>query len=194
MRPAAAVEIPCLRRNISISAAIARLSCVLLLAMTSFLAALGGNVKQDHYSDGKLSWQGRSMPDTWKQRIQWLLDDQFGGDRARLAEAMGVSTEQVRLYLAGQRPRMDALARLLAERPTISARYLITGTEPRTEPPPDSDLYRVGQQKLARRVAERLARLIDDLRQVDEGIPAWPGGPLRPLPAPEGKREAGGAD
>src|SRR5690606_35012747 len=120
--------------------------------------------RQVHYSRPKHSWQGgRSMADDWKARIEWVVREQFGGSRAKAARAMGVSGEQMRLYLKGAKPGPEVLASLLAKRPHISARYLLTGEGPRTVKPIDYDLYAAGQRDVARAVLRRLTALIAEL-------------------------------
>lgn len=103
------------------------------------------------------------MADDWKARIEWVVREQFGGSRAKAARAMGVSGEQMRLYLKGSKPGPEVLASLLAKKPHISARYLLTGEGPRTVKPIDSDLYAAGQRDVARAVLRRLTALIAEL-------------------------------
>src|SRR5690606_17887721 len=108
----------------------------------------------------KRPWQERRpMADDWKTRMEWIVRGAFGGSKAKAARAMGVSGEQMRLYLKGAKPGPEALAALLAAKPHISARYLLTGEEPRTGQPPDADLYAAGQRDVARAVLRRLTAL-----------------------------------
>src|SRR5690606_21400273 len=105
----------------------------------------------------KRPWQERRlMAADWKAQMEWSARGQLGGSNAKAARAMGVSGEQMRLYLKGAKPGPEVLASLLAKKPHISARYLLTGEGPRTVKPIDSDLYAAGQRDVARAVLRRL--------------------------------------
>src|SRR5690606_26076870 len=59
----------------------------------------------------KRPWQERRlMADDWKTRMEWIVREQFGGSKAKAARAMGVSGEQMRLYLKGAKPGPEVLA------------------------------------------------------------------------------------
>ena len=140
--------------------------------------------------------------DTWRavgERLRELREKDLRMSARELQEELrrrGVQVDShttILRYERGRVPRADYVLEL-ARLAGVSPSWVLSGEEPRVQPADGRDLYRAGQHDVAWRVARRLAHIMEDLHAIDATIPVWPGGPLRPLPPAEGKKEAGGAD
>lgn len=105
-----------------------------------------------------------SRPDTWDERIRWIVDTHETGATesermGKAAEKLGVSREAVRLMYKGRStPGGDTLAAIIRAYPRVNPTWLLTGKGSPERPPKDhGDPYLAGQIAVLQRLVDELS-------------------------------------
>lgn len=105
-----------------------------------YLGAKGMNPTVLEYRQENLDTQEHRPAESWKERIQWIVDTYEKGDTqseriGNAAETLGLSSEAVRQYYVGRyKPGGDTLAAIVEKYPRVNPQWLLTGTGPRERP------------------------------------------------------------